>query len=171
MSTKELPNNLFEGNEWVLPSSFDMIPLVTDELEKRWLASGWDKGNSSDYENPIPAMLDGLSDALDNAIVHGSFGIEEKDPEESWRSAIKRLNLKTDKKIKIRVDIYSDKTEITIQDEGKGFDPATVPDPTSLENILKGSGRGLLFMRSAYDEVIFNKENKTVTLINNKKSP
>ena len=163
MSTKELPKNLFEGNEWVIPSEFDFISLTSNELEKRLLASGWDSSDSSDYENPIPTMLDGFNDALDNAIVHGSFGLEERDPDESWRSAIKRLGLKTDKKIRIWVKIDPEYVEITIQDEGRGFDPATVPDPTSPENILKGSGRGLLFMRSAYDEVIFSKEDKTVT--------
>ena len=36
---------------------------------------------------------------------------------------------------------------IKIKDEGKGFDPSIVPDPTDAENLLKDSGRGLYLMR------------------------
>ena len=42
---------------------------------------------------------------------------------------------------------------ITITDEGKGLDVNTVPDPTTPENLLKQSGRGIFLMRSFMDEV------------------
>ena len=41
---------------------------------------------------------------------------------------------------------------ISIRDEGKGFDPQGVPDPTAPENLLKTSGRGLLLMNALVDE-------------------
>lgn len=43
--------------------------------------------------------------------------------------------------------------EITVHDQGNGFNPDTVPDPTKDENILKTSGRGIFFMRNFMDEV------------------
>jgi serine/threonine-protein kinase RsbW len=43
--------------------------------------------------------------------------------------------------------------EITVHDQGQGFDPANIPDPTAEENILKTSGRGIFFMRNFMDEV------------------
>ncbi len=44
---------------------------------------------------------------------------------------------------------------ITISDQGKGLDPATIPDPLAPENLLRGSGRGIFLMRSFMDEVHF----------------
>jgi serine/threonine-protein kinase RsbW len=43
--------------------------------------------------------------------------------------------------------------EITVQDQGTGFNPNDVPDPTKDENLLKTSGRGIFFMRNFMDEV------------------
>jgi serine/threonine-protein kinase RsbW len=43
--------------------------------------------------------------------------------------------------------------EITVHDQGCGFNPNDVPDPTKDENILRSSGRGIFFMRNFMDEV------------------
>lgn len=43
--------------------------------------------------------------------------------------------------------------EITIHDQGSGFNPNDVPDPTKDENLLRSSGRGIFFMRNFMDEV------------------
>ena len=42
-----------------------------------------------------------------------------------------------------------------IADEGKGLDPATLPDPREPENLLRGTGRGIFLIRSFMDEVHF----------------
>ena len=42
---------------------------------------------------------------------------------------------------------------VTVRDRGEGFDPGGVADPTSEENLLKASGRGILFMRTFMDDV------------------
>ena len=42
---------------------------------------------------------------------------------------------------------------VTVRDRGEGFDPGSLADPTADENILKASGRGILFMRTFMDEV------------------
>ena len=42
---------------------------------------------------------------------------------------------------------------VRVRDQGKGFDPATVPDPLAPENVLKSSGRGIFFMRTFMDDV------------------
>ena len=43
--------------------------------------------------------------------------------------------------------------KIEVKDQGEGFDPTSVPDPTDPANILKTSGRGMFLMRSFMDEV------------------
>lgn len=56
---------------------------------------------------------------------------------------------------------------ITITDQGKGLDPASLPDPLAPENLMKGSGRGIFLIRAFMDEVkIQNKNPGTeITLI------
>ena len=44
---------------------------------------------------------------------------------------------------------------ITIADQGKGLDPATLPDPLAPENLLRGAGRGIFLIRAFMDEVHF----------------
>ena len=44
---------------------------------------------------------------------------------------------------------------IVIADQGHGFDPDKVPDPLAVENLLRGTGRGIFLIRSLMDEVHF----------------
>jgi serine/threonine-protein kinase RsbW len=55
--------------------------------------------------------------------------------------------------------------EITVQDQGSGFNPNEVPDPTEAENILKTSGRGIFFMRNFMDEVDWSADPKGGTKV------
>jgi serine/threonine-protein kinase RsbW len=56
-----------------------------------------------------------------------------------------------------KVNLEFERTErdlvITIRDQGKGLDPAKIPDPLAPENLLKTSGRGIFLIRSFMDEV------------------
>ncbi len=56
------------------------------------------------------------------------------------------------KHVWLRFDIYPDRLEIHIRDQGSGFDLASVPDPLASENVLKVSGRGIFLIRSFVDE-------------------
>ncbi len=46
---------------------------------------------------------------------------------------------------------------VLVEDQGTGFDPADIPDPLAPENIMKGSGRGILFMRNYMDDVALSR--------------
>ncbi|HCR03934.1 MAG TPA: hypothetical protein DIU18_01960, partial [Gemmatimonadetes bacterium] len=52
-----------------------------------------------------------------------------------------------------------------VTDEGAGFDPGGIPDPTSPDHLEKCSGRGLFLMRELMDEVHFNESGNQVTLV------
>ena len=54
---------------------------------------------------------------------------------------------------------------VTVTDEGRGFDPAAVEDPTRPENLGRSHGRGLFLLRSLADEVRFNETGNSVTLV------
>jgi serine/threonine-protein kinase RsbW len=73
---------------------------------------------------------------------------------EALANAVKHGNkLDANKKVEITLISLKSGLEILIRDFGKGFDESTVPDPTNPENLLKASGRGILFMHNFVDKV------------------
>ncbi len=56
------------------------------------------------------------------------------------------------KKVHLAVSSAPDGIEVTIGDEGSGFDVGSLPDPLAPENLLKQSGRGILLIRAFMDE-------------------
>ena len=73
---------------------------------------------------------------------------------ESVANAVKHGNkLDETKNVEITFFNATNGFEITIRDFGEGFAVDEIPDPTNPENLLKASGRGILFMRSFMDEV------------------
>jgi serine/threonine-protein kinase RsbW len=75
-----------------------------------------------------------VREAVTNAIVHGNQEDEAK-------------------AVEVTFNCLEHALEIEVRDQGKGFDPADVPDPTDPANILKTSGRGIFLMRSFMDDV------------------
>ena len=88
-------------------------------------------------ETKLSGLLLAVTEAVTNAIIHANKCDETK-------------------KVQVNVTNNGNTLTITIKDEGKGFDPSKVPDPTSPENLLKDSGRGLYLMKIYSDELKFN---------------
>lgn len=87
-----------------------------------------------------------LTEALSNAMIYGN----RHDPAK-----------------RVRVEVYVRAGSVTAQvsDEGPGFDPDEVPDPTVAANRSRSHGRGLFLMRELMDEVRFNDSGNSVTLV------
>lgn len=86
--------------------------------------------------------------------------------EETFVNAVKHGNKgDVSKKVKIDYCVNREKAEITITDEGSGFNPSAVPDPRCDENIYKTDGRGLLLIRSYMDAVEYNGRGNVVHLV------
>lgn len=89
--------------------------------------------------------------------------------EEAFINAVKHGNKNdSNKKIGIDYSISDDKFEITVSDEGEGFQPEGVADPRSDENLCKSSGRGLLLIRSYMDKVEYSKKGNAIIMVKNK---
>jgi len=56
------------------------------------------------------------------------------------------------KQVRLRFDIYRDRLEIRVRDQGNGYDPSLLPDPLAQENLLNVSGRGIFLIRTFMDE-------------------
>jgi serine/threonine-protein kinase RsbW len=82
-----------------------------------------------------------------------AFGIDMA-VREAVTNAVLHGNRQDDNKtVDIVLKSSPDAVEISVHDQGPGFNPEDVPDPTAKENILKASGRGIFFMRTFMDEV------------------
>ncbi|MFZ0453537.1 MAG: ATP-binding protein [Ignavibacteriaceae bacterium] len=119
-------------NNYSLEIESDPNNLITVEEFVNYFAK--DLGVSDERMN---GLLLSVTEATTNAIIHGN-----------------KCNL--DKKVYINVFVENDKIIIKVRDEGNGFDPASVPDPTEPQNLLKDSGRGVYLMRVYMDDLKYN---------------
>jgi serine/threonine-protein kinase RsbW len=88
-------------------------------------------------EDEVMQIAMAVREAAVNAVLHGNA----YDP---------------DKKVDLEFERTNQGLVITIRDEGKGLDPAKIPDPLAPENLLKTSGRGIFLIRSFMDDVQIN---------------
>ncbi len=85
--------------------------------------------------------------------------------EEALVNAIKHGNqMDRAKKVQISYRVAADRFECRIADEGPGFDPRDVPDPTDFENLERPCGRGLMLMRHYMSEVAYNERGNAVSM-------
>ena len=92
--------------------------------------------------------------------------------EEAFLNAVKHGNkMDPTKKVKIDYSVGLDKIEISMTDEGDGFEPAKVADPRYGEGLYKPGGRGLLLMNSYMDMVKFNEKGNSLYMTRYKEKP
>ena len=112
-----------------------------------------------------------LEEALSNALYHGNLAVDsdlrEEDDEAYYSLVEHRLQQEPyqDRRIHVEALLSRDEVSVVIRDEGCGFDPASLPDPTEPANLEKVSGRGVLLMRTFMDEVIYSDSGEVVTLV------
>jgi serine/threonine-protein kinase RsbW len=87
-----------------------------------------------------------VREAVTNAVVHGN-------------------KLDDAKVVELKLRNTPEVFEISVHDEGAGFNPNDVPDPTQDQNLLKTSGRGIFFMRNFMDEVNWSADPKGGTSV------
>lgn len=86
-----------------------------------------------------------LGEAVANAILYGN----REDPE---------------KRVRVSAELGAGAARVVVTDEGTGFDPEAVEDPTEPENRARSGGRGVFLLRALADEVEFNETGNAVTL-------
>ena len=85
--------------------------------------------------------------------------------EEALVNAVRHGNaLDSDKAVQATCRLAPDRIWIEVVDQGPGFDPDKVPDPTCDENLEKPCGRGILLMRSYMSQVEYNSQGNCVTM-------
>jgi serine/threonine-protein kinase RsbW len=69
------------------------------------------------------------------------------------------------KHITVSYDVRPGRIIVRVRDEGGGFDPCAVPDPTTPDRISLPNGRGLMLMRAYLDDVCYNEQGNEVQLV------
>lgn len=87
-----------------------------------------------------------VGEALSNAVLYGN----RQDPS---------------RRVRVGAEMRPREVRITVTDEGDGFDPDAVPDPTRPDRVQESHGRGLFLLRTLMDEVRFNDVGNEVTLV------
>jgi serine/threonine-protein kinase RsbW len=102
----------------------DMVGAVTKDITAKL---GFDEDDASWIELAV-------HEAVINGVTHGN-------------------KQRADKKVDVKFVIEQDGLTVFVRDYGQGFDPSSLPDPTSSDNLLNPTGRGIFYMRTFMDEV------------------
>lgn len=127
-------------------------------------------------DQELPRIGVAMEEALLNACLHGNLELDselrEGDGKAFQELARKRSAASPwkDRRVFVNASVTSEQMKVEITDEGAGFNPENLPDPTDPENLLKPHGRGVMMMRLFLDEVHWNDRGNQVTLIKNGQS-
>jgi len=92
--------------------------------------------------------------------------------EEAVTNAVKHGNNNdASKQLVVRYAVNPERTVIMVRDEGRGFSPARIPDPTRDENLERPRGRGIMLMRAYMTRVHFNQAGNEVWLLKTNPRP
>ncbi len=112
-----------------------------------------------------------LEEAINNALFHGNLEISSQlrtSDSDAYRALVKQRSAMAPfnkRSIHVQAKFTKEYGTFIVRDDGPGFDPDALPDPTDPENIEKASGRGLLLMRTFMDSVDFNDVGNQVTMV------
>jgi len=123
-----------------VPSDLQVVEEAVDVIARHCLASGL---------GPRAARFNlrvALSEALSNAIVYGN-------------------GLDPAKTVDVRIEVAERDIAVHVCDQGQGFDPTVVPDPTLPDRVERADGRGLFLIRKLVDDVSFNDRGNSICMI------
>ncbi len=117
-----------KNNQIKVPSDLNYLAEVDKFVEQKLKKTSLNKSQLADIAISV-------TEAVTNAMLHGN----KKDPH---------------KEVTIQVDVKPTEVVITVQDQGNGFDPEKVPNPTQ-GDLIKVAGRGVFIYKTLMDKVEF----------------
>ena len=116
-----------------------------------------------------------FEESLLNALYHGNLEVSSDlryEDQTAYEDLARRRSLQEpyiDRQLYVDISLTQDGVRFSVRDEGSGFDPQTIPDPTDPEYLDRPNGRGMLLMKSFMDELTYSENGCHVTMM--KKSP
>jgi serine/threonine-protein kinase RsbW len=128
-----------DKRQLVLRSNFSDLEVAVDEAEAFYARY---------IEDPefVYKIVLLTSEAVTNAIKHGN-------------------GLDADKSVTVDFSIGSDVCEVWVEDEGSGFDPGSVADPLTDDQIFKDGGRGIFLIEELADEIRYENQGRKIGMI------
>jgi serine/threonine-protein kinase RsbW len=123
------------SEDMILASELETLERVDRATLRCAKRAGLAEGASNDVAIAVV-------EAVTNAVVHGN-------------------KLSGDKKVRVKYEWGPGTITVRVHDEGTGFDPSTVPDPTDPGFCMRCSGRGIYIMRQVMDSVAFDMSHGT----------
>jgi len=130
-------NNMYR--KFKIESNINNLRIIENAIDEVMSEIGI---KQEDYGKILVSTLE----AVNNAITHGN------------KSAM-------DKIVDVEITYKDAKLKIRVKDEGLGFLPENVPDPTTPQNLECVNGRGIFLMSRLADEVKYSKKGNTVTML------
>ncbi len=112
-----------------------------------------------------------LQEALMNAMVHGNLEVGPDNGEESGQPIAELIETRRQqqpylpRRVRLLFKANSKQASFVVRDEGRGFDPSILPDPTDPANLERPNGRGLLLIRTFMDTIYHNDVGNEITMI------
>lgn len=133
--------SLSDTKKLVLSSKFEEMERLEPFINELQEWAGFGDEDSS-------RIMLTLSEAVNNAIMHGN----DEDP---------------DKQVVVLStwDKDNQTLQVSVEDEGEGFDPDELPDPLKEENLMNEGGRGVYLIEQFADKVKFSKEGTKITIL------
>lgn len=152
-------------NRFELENDTDLVSQVVGHVEALM--------QQLEVFDPSDRMRIGMAvhEACVNAIVHGNLEIGSELKAGDWDAyhnaiaARQKQSPYQSRRVKVMIRVSRGPyLQVRIKDQGKGFDPAKLPDPTDPENLVKASGRGLLLIRTFFDSVTHAANGTEITM-------
>ncbi len=159
----------YEKSSYVIPNDISLINIVSFQLTRNLVPSGLCSKTTA--ENISLALKEAVSNAMFHGNLEVSSDIRELEGLKGFNEEIeKRISdpVYKDRKVKIQTEQTPDYVEYSIEDEGKGFNVKSLPDPRDPEYFLRNSGRGLLIIGVHMDSVRWNEKGNCIILRKNK---
>ncbi len=108
---------------------------------------------------------------MTNAVLHGnlelSSELRESDEKQYYRLAAERRSQPPwcNRRVFVSATLTPQEAIFVVRDEGPGFDPELLPDPTDPANLGRVSGRGLLLIQTFMDRVEHNERGNQITMV------
>ncbi|HLW68365.1 MAG TPA: response regulator [Gemmataceae bacterium] len=154
---------------FVLENDPVLVPLLVAQLQDHIY------GMKLCNQNEKTRVGVALEEALLNGLYHGNLEVSS-DLKQDGSNAFHQLADQRrqtppyrDRRLFVQADLTTEEARFEIRDEGPGFDPSKLPDPTDPENLLKASGRGILLICTFMDEVIYSPTGNQITMCKRRK--
>jgi CheY-like chemotaxis protein/anti-sigma regulatory factor (Ser/Thr protein kinase) len=151
--------------QFVLNNDASLIPPLINYLEET--LTGMRLCDQTGLIRVCVALREALVNAMDHGNLEVHSSLREQDDRHYAEKVAERRRQEPyrNRRVYVTVRVSPMKAEFVIRDEGPGFDPSRLPDPTDPANLEKVSGRGLLLIRTFMDHVHHNEAGNEITMV------